>query len=136
MRSSKVSRVQQIARELSSSLRKYPTHPEYIIWQYLRKKKLGYYKFLRQHPVFYRYNNMLRFFVADFYCHELRLIIEIDGPIHEGQVEYDTIRTKLLNNRNFQILRIKNQDIIDNPNEVLKRINKIIIEIESSRSHR
>ena len=58
----------------AEELRNRMTPPEEILWNYLRKNTLGY-KFRRQHP--------LLMYVADFYCHQLRLIIEIDGNIHE-----------------------------------------------------
>jgi len=58
----------------AEELRKYPTHEEAIIWGYLSGSQLGI-KFRRQHPIF--------LYVADFYCHSLKLVIEIDGGIHE-----------------------------------------------------
>ena len=63
-----------------------------------RKNILGY-KFLRQHPIFYRIDNKwVEFFIADFYCSELKLIIELDGKIHESLKDYDAERDlKLLN---------------------------------------
>jgi len=56
----------------AEELRKFPTHEEEIIWGYLCRNKLGV-KFRRQHPIF--------LYIADFYCHSLRLVIEIDGRI-------------------------------------------------------
>ncbi len=57
----------------AEELRKSPTHEEEIVWGYLSKNKLGV-KFRRQHPIF--------LYIADFYCHSLKLVIEIDGGIH------------------------------------------------------
>lgn len=58
----------------AEEVRKYSTHEENIIWGYVKGKQTGY-KFRRQHP--------LLFYIADFYCHELKLVIEIDGLIRE-----------------------------------------------------
>ena len=57
----------------AKELRKFPTHEEEIIWGYLCRNKLGV-KFRRQHPIF--------LYIVDFYCHSLKLVIEIDGGIH------------------------------------------------------
>ncbi|MEP6711815.1 MAG: DUF559 domain-containing protein [Ferruginibacter sp.] len=57
----------------SDELRKFTTHEEDIIWGYLKGNQFGL-KFRRQHP--------LLFYVVDFYCHALKLVIEIDGSIH------------------------------------------------------
>ena len=57
----------------AEELRKFPTREEDMMWMYLSGNKLGV-KFRRQHPLF--------LYVADFYCHELKLVVEIDGSIH------------------------------------------------------
>ena len=69
--------------EFSKALRKNQTETEEIIWQCLRNRKLLNFKFRRQHP--------LHQYISDFYCHEAKLIIEIDGGIHNNpeNQEYD-----------------------------------------------
>ena len=62
--------------ERAAELRKFSTHTEDIIWGYLKGNQLGV-KFRRQHP--------LLFYVVDFYCHKLKLIVEIDGSIHDKE---------------------------------------------------
>lgn len=74
--------VTQFARQLAREFRKNPTPAEKQLWTKLRGKHLLGLKFLFQHPIFYRYENKKRFFVADFYCHKLKLVIEVDGGIH------------------------------------------------------
>jgi very-short-patch-repair endonuclease len=64
-------------------LRKTPTPSENILWQVLRNRKLDGKKFVRQFPIIFEYQGRKRFFVADFYCHEAKLIIELDGKIQE-----------------------------------------------------
>ena len=98
------------------------TDSEKLLWEELRGIKLSGYKFLRQHPILYQ-GNLIRFnyFIADFYCSEKKVAIELDGPIHDLNQEYDKFRDSELQNRGIHILRIKN-DELQNMNEVLKRI--------------
>ncbi|MCX6326189.1 MAG: endonuclease domain-containing protein [Bacteroidia bacterium] len=100
------------AKELRKSL----TESEEILWQHLRNNKLGGLKFRRQHP--------LDIFIADFYCHQKRLIIELDGGIHDllEQKEHDEGRTFELEEKGFKVLRFKNDEVINNIEEVLSRI--------------
>ena len=83
---------------LARNLRNNQTSHEILVWNILRRKKLSRHKFLRQHPIFYSIrNDWVDFYIADFYCAKLKLIIEVDGKIHESQKEYDLERdSKLL----------------------------------------
>jgi very-short-patch-repair endonuclease len=97
---------------LARDLRKNQTHSERILWELLRKKQLFGYKFLRQHPIFYRVdNNWVEFYIADFYCSELMLIIETDGPIHDYNRDYDNDRDSKLMSKGINIVRIKNEEL-------------------------
>jgi len=90
------------------------TTAEKILWDILRRKNLSGYKFLRQHPVFYRIDkNWTDFYIADFYCAKLRLIIELDGAIHESAVEYDNDRDLKLLSKGILVVRFKNEDMDD-----------------------
>jgi len=114
----------QIAREL----RKNQTPSELIFWEKVRNRRFKDYKFLRQHPIFYRYANKDKFFIADFYCRELNLVIEIDGGIHESQELYDQIRSEiLLDQRDLRIIRFKNDEILNDINNVFRRLSDFII---------
>jgi len=77
-------------------------------------------KFLRQHPVQLKFMGKKRFFVGDFYCAEKKIIIEIDGKIHENQVEYDNLRDHLIKEMGIRVIRIKNEDLIDIPSLIEK----------------
>lgn len=83
-------------------------------------------KFLRQKPVYvYTENNWLdRFIIADFYCFEKKLILEIDGSIHNVKeiYELDKIKEDLLKNLWFTVLRIRNEEILEDIEKVLVRI--------------
>jgi very-short-patch-repair endonuclease len=100
----------------AKELRKSMTVAEEILWKHLRNNKLNGLKFRRQHP--------LDIFIADFYCHNKRLIIELDGGIHDTpeQKEYDEGRTFELEEKGFKILRFKNEEVINNIENVLFRI--------------
>ena len=94
--------------------RKTATETEKLMWEELRGKKINGYKFRRQHPV--------DTFIADFYCHEKKLIIEIDGEYHfqNDQPQYDTWRTEILENLGITVIRFSNYEV---ENEIEKVIN-------------
>jgi len=109
------------------------TESEKIFWGKVRAKQFMGYKFLRQHPVFYNYNNRLKFFIADFYCRELKIIIEIDGGIHEQQKDYDLIRSEILENQHdLKIIRYTNREVNINVQKVLIDLRKNIIKPDLS----
>lgn len=70
--------------ELARELRKKPTPAEKKLWQEVRKRQLNNCKFLRQYPIIYseKQRGKFNFFIADFYCAEKNLVIELDGRIH------------------------------------------------------
>ncbi len=105
-------------------LRKNSTMAEKIFWEAVRNKKLNGKKFYRQHPLFYDITGKESFFVADFYCHQEKLAVELDGRYHEYKLNVDTERTEILNNLGLKVLRFKNEDVINNLNDVLNKINK------------
>ncbi len=100
--------------ELSRNLRKTQTDTEKFMWEILRGRKFHNLKFRRQYA-FWRY-------IADFYCHEKALVIEIDGKIHESQKEYDQIRDEVIKQYGVTILRIKNEEIENDIQNVLHKI--------------
>ncbi len=112
--------VVEAAREVSRQLRKCMTESERILWNELRNRKLLGKKFLRQHPLFCEYEGKPMFFVADFYCHEHRLVLEADGKSHEYQKEYDELRTFLINTKRIQVVRFKNEEIEHRLSDVLE----------------
>ena len=87
--------------EIAREFRKEPTNGEKILWSALRGKKLDGIKFRRQQPVGY--------FVVDFYNSEYRLVIEVDGPIHNQQVEADKARQDILEVLGLIVFRIKTE---------------------------
>ena len=97
-------------------LRENETDAEKILWEKLKNKQLGGFKFRRQHPI--------SLYVADFYCHKLKLIIEIDGKYHytKEQIPKDDERTKILEFNDVRVIRFLNQEILSNIEKVLQEI--------------
>jgi very-short-patch-repair endonuclease len=88
------------------------TEAERIVWELVRNRRLDGKKFLRQHKIIHENSfDSFQFFIADFYCAEEKLIVEIDGEIHESQKEYDLWRTSVLNELGLRVLRIKNEEV-------------------------
>ncbi|NQU16556.1 MAG: DUF559 domain-containing protein [Candidatus Saganbacteria bacterium] len=120
--------MKQLPKQVARYLRRNQTEAEKILWRALRNRKLAGKKFLRQHPIQFKYDNRRRFFVADFFCHETMLIIEVDGGIHEKQKDYDVLREHILNFLGFRIIRFKNEAIQNNLEKVLNNIVKYLQE--------
>ncbi len=116
-------RITQLVREL----RRNQTPAENQLWQELRNRKLKGCKFLRQQPVFYGigYGGRRLFFVPDFYCAATKLIIELDGKIHDFQKDYDENREEILKSLGLTVLRFKNEELKDIEN-VKKRITRYL----------
>ena len=108
--------------DLLKKLRKGGTKAEKLLWGYVKNRKFKGMKFLRQHPVHFKLENAKRCFIADFYCAEHKLIIEIDGKVHEKQEEYDEYRSYSLGNLGYKVIRFKNEEILSNINAALAKI--------------
>ncbi len=97
-------------------LRKNMTLAEKILWRELRGKKLKSLRFRRQHPI--------GSFVVDFYCHEKKLVIELDGEVHDSNEakQRDQSRTDALENFGLKVIRFRNEEVIDELEKVLRKI--------------
>lgn len=104
----------QNVRQQAKALRREMTPQEKLLWEALRNRRLGGLKFRRQHPV--------GPFIADFYCAEARLIVEVDGEIHRAQYEADQQRTEQLLSFNYRVQRFQNEQIEYELDNVLKQI--------------
>ncbi len=99
--------------------RKTATETEALLWQELRGKKIDGFKFRRQHPI--------DTFIADFYCHEKKIVVEIDGEYHfqNDQPQYDAWRTEILENLGITVIRFSNYEVeneIENVKILIKEI--------------
>jgi len=109
----------------AKEMRKNPTDSERLLWTLLRKYRKKGYLFRQQHPIY--------MFIADFYCHKLKLVIEVDGGIHfnnESQ-EYDDGRTWVMENFGITVLRFTNEQVLFNQEFVSEQINKFITGVAS-----
>lgn len=90
------------------------------------------YKFLRQKPLIYERNYRIKsFFIADFYCSRLKLVIEVDGKIHDSQRHYDKERDKVINKLGLHVFRIKNEEV-EHLNRAREKILKIVEQFDSA----
>ena len=122
------------AKELCRDLRKRGTNAEKIFWQAVRNRQFLGRKFYRQFPIFFDYYGKNSFFIADFYSHETKLVIEIDGKPHDYQKVYDEMRTIIINEMGIDVIRFKNEEIKKNLENVLKELGQHLTHPKSSTS--
>ena len=116
----------KIVKKRARELRNKATPSETLLWKEIRNRKLCGYKFLRQHPIVYNPDGSgVKYFVADFYCDIKKTVIELDGPIHDSNFEYDQFRDAEMVNLGLHILRIKNEELSD-IKDVLKKIESYL----------
>lgn len=100
-------------KSFSKANKKNATEAEQKLWEAVRDRKLGY-KIRRQHAI--------GIFIADFLVLEKKLVIEVDGEIHQNQKEYDEERTRFLNNEGYTVIRFTNHEVINDLESVLEKI--------------
>ena len=101
-------------------LRKNMTLPEILLWKKLKDRKIFNVKFRKQHPI--------SIFIVDFYCHEHKLVIEVDGEVHNDEkiIDYDLGRSTELNKFGIKVIRFTNDEIIYNIDSVITKILGVI----------
>lgn len=116
-------------KQVCRNLRINSTPAEKLFWETVRNRQIKGYKFNRQYPIVFEIDNNRRFFVADFYCHQLQVVIEIDGGIHETQKDYDELRTKIISHLGMQVFRFLNAEALNETDLVVEKLEKIIDEL-------
>ena len=113
--------------QFAEALRKNMTVAEKIIWERLCKNQLDV-RIRRQHPIWK--------YIADYYCHELKFVIEIDGGIHlsKENKEYDIGREITLNEFGIEIIRFTNEQVINETDRVIKVVADKITELKKNKS--
>lgn len=103
---------QSAQKQKRRDLRKEMTSAEGVVWSRIRNHRIDY-KFRRQFSI--------GTYVADFYCSELKLVVEIDGGQHfeNEAIEYDNARTKYFNDLGMTVVRYTNADVKRNPVSVM-----------------
>lgn len=117
-------KLHKVAKQLCRELRQKQTKAEKILWESVRNRKLLGLKFYRQHPLFHDLKGKETFFIADFYCHEKRLIVEADGVIHKYRKNEDKERTEIINLLGIEIVRFENEEIENDIEGVLKMLEQ------------
>lgn len=104
--------------EKAKALRKNSTPAEKRLWKIIRDRKMLGLKFRRQHP--------LKYFIADFYCHEALLVLEVDGSIHtlEEIKQYDKEREAMIAELGLTVLRFTNEEVFTEPEKIEREVEK------------
>lgn len=112
--------------EFAKSMRHNATDAEHLMWQILRAKRFINLKFCRQH--------VIKPYIVDFYCHEIGLVIELDGSQHgmDYAIEYDAERTKFLEVLSLKVVRYWNHDVLSQMDVVWKDFWHVCLEIKST----
>ena len=107
----------------AKNLRRNMTMAEKKLWEVLKDKKFKGYKFRRQHPI--------HIFIVDFYCHELGLVIEIDGEYHNEatQISIDFERSEILKFQDLHVIRFTNDQVLNKIERVMDTLSNYILEI-------
>jgi very-short-patch-repair endonuclease len=99
-------------------VRKNMTISEKLLWEKLKGKQINGLRFRRQHPI--------EFFIADFYCHEIRLVVEIDGEVHNENQEYDDGRSAEMEKFDIKIIRFNNDEVENDIEKIISEIKSIV----------
>ena len=101
--------------DIARRLRRHETKAEKFLWSKLGNKQLGV-KFRRQHPLYT--------YIVDFYCHSHRLVVEIDGPVHNTKdANFDnSVRSQDFKEYKIEIIRFTNDDVLSDIETVLQKI--------------
>jgi very-short-patch-repair endonuclease len=110
--------VKHAKAERARELRKTPTAAESQLWSHVRGSRLGY-RFRRE--------QIIDGFIVDFYCHAARLVVEVDGEIHEGQVADDAARDRALALRGLLTIRFSNDAVLNDTQTVIAAIRNACI---------
>ena len=110
-------RVAPAKLKAAQDLRRNMTQAERLLWAAVRGNRLDGLHFRRQ--------QVIDGFVVDFYCHSAGLVVEVDGPVHDGRMEYDAERGRLLEARGLRVLRLRNDDVVLKLDVVLAVIREV-----------
>ena len=107
-------RINPIKLQRAKEFRRKMTPTERKLWNHLRNNQLDGYHFRRQ--------QVIEGFIADFYCNPVKLVIEVDGGIHESRQDYDKERERVIAAKGLKIVRVTTEEIENNIEVVLNRI--------------
>ncbi len=104
--------------ERAKELRREMTPAEKLLWQEVRANKLG---------VRFRRQQVIQGFIVDFYCHQVGLVVEVDGDVHDLQKEEDERREKVLSEMGLKVVRFQNDEIMGSRSAVVGNIKEAIL---------
>ena len=113
-------RLQKVTAEklkMAKWMRSHMTLAEKCFWNGVKTDRFMGLHFRRQ--------QIIHGFIADFYCEELNLVVEVDGGIHEQQKDYDQLRTKIINQYGIKVIRFSNEEVIDKNDWVMEKLKKV-----------
>jgi very-short-patch-repair endonuclease len=119
-------KLRQHAKEVCRNLRKAQTRAEKLLWEQLRDRRFHGLKVYRQHPIFVAWLGVETFFVADFFCFERRVVIEVDGRAHDYRADHDELRTFIINHLGIGVVRFRNEEIETDVVDVLERLREVV----------
>ncbi|MDQ7009097.1 MAG: DUF559 domain-containing protein [Candidatus Gracilibacteria bacterium] len=118
----------EIIKETARKLRQNLTPAEKILWEKIRANKIGI-KFYRQKPILVMTENSMldRYIISDFYSPKNKVVIELDGGVHNIEEVYllDKHKEELLKNKGYKVIRFRNEEIFENLELVLQKIKKV-----------
>jgi very-short-patch-repair endonuclease len=120
------SKLVPLAKARCRELRKKQTKAEEIFWNRVRNKQFQGLKFYRQYPLFFDLLGKETFYIADFYCHEKLLVVELDGDIHKKQKKQDTLRDGVIEALGIRVVRIANIEVLGDIGKVMKHISAVL----------
>ena len=115
--------------KLTRELRNNPTEAEAFLWRSLKKRNRSGFRFLRQFPLIVRVDQRkTEFYIADFYCSQAKLVVEVDGGYHDkpDQKEDDAQRDRICVQMGLTVLRFKNEEVMNEVIKVLKKIDEVL----------
>ena len=118
---------------LSRQNRKNSTPAETKFWSYVRNQQWEGLKWHRQKPIIYEeIMDKKNFFIADFYCPSFKLVVELDGAIHDQQQEYDAARTAILESLGYHVVRFSNEEVMNGV--VWENLKQLIASLEQKKA--
>jgi very-short-patch-repair endonuclease len=107
-----------IKKIYARQLRRDETDTEKTMWKLLRDRRFFGFKFRRQH--------VIAGFISDFYCHKVKLIVEIDGWVHNKRKDYDNARDMILKLKGYSIIRFSTDDVVENLSGVCRKLESAL----------
>jgi very-short-patch-repair endonuclease len=115
-------------RALAREMRKNPTEAEDFFWEKVRDRKLFGLKWNRQFIIQCQIDpDYIKYYIADYHCHELMLIVELDGQIHLKQQDEDLLRSDRMKEWGFAVLRFTNDQVLNHWDEVEMKVKEFIL---------